>query len=186
MRAALLSVFSVLSALSVLSAQSIPNGVARSGTLSFDAKASAGDFTGSTQTISGQFNGAADLSGVTGWVEAPANTLITGNGRRDRDLNKSMESEKFPAIRFELSRLQVDSVRADTTLATLNGNFVIHGVTREVSFPARIVPERDAWRLQASLPMNLKDYGIKGLSKMLGILKMNELIQVHVDLLFGP
>ena len=186
MRAALLSVLSVFSVLSVLSAQSIPNGVARSGTLSFDAKASAGDFTGATHTISGQFSGAADLSGITGWVEAPVNTLITGNGRRDRDLNKSMESEKFPAIRFELSRLQVDSARADTTFATLHGKFIIHGVTREVSFPSHVAAEGDGWRLRASLPMNLKEYEIKGLSKMLGILKMNELIQVHVDLLFGP
>ncbi len=168
-----------------LPAQSIPNGIVRSGTLSFDAKASMGDFTGTTETVAGQFTGAADLSGVTGWVEAPVNTLVTGNGRRDRDLNKSMESDKFHAIRFELTRLQVDSVQADTTAATLHGNFVIHGITREATFPARIHRESDAWRLRATLPMNLKDYQIKGLSKMLGVLKMNENIVVHVDLLFG-
>lgn len=187
MRAALLiAILSMLSASVVAGQQAIPNGIARSGTLSFDARATAGDFTGATQTLSGQFFGAPDLSGITGWVESPVNTLITGNGRRDRDLNKSMESDKFPAMRFELERLQVDSVRADTTLATLHGRFIIHGVTREISFPARVHPEADGWRLRADLPMNLKDYGIKGLSKMLGILKMNELIQVHVDLLFGP
>jgi hypothetical protein len=38
----------------------------------------------------------------------------------------------------------------------------------------------------ASFPLNLKDYHIGGLSKMLGMLKMHELIEVHLDLAFTP
>ena len=34
--------------------------------------------------------------------------------------------------------------------------------------------------------MNLKDYSIGGLSKFLGVLKMNPDIVVHVDLTFRP
>ena len=39
-------------------------------------------------------------------------------------------------------------------------------------------------RLRTDFPLNLKDYHIGGLSKMLGMLKMHEDIEVHVDLLF--
>lgn len=40
-------------------------------------------------------------------------------------------------------------------------------------------------RVRGQTPLNLKDYGIGGLTKMLGMLKMHEEIVVHVDLVFG-
>src|SRR3954464_6048117 len=82
----------------------IPNGRLASGTLSFDGKATAGDFTGTTNSVTGQLTGAADLGGVHGWVEAPVESLKTGDRKRDKDLNKSMESNQYPTLRFELSR----------------------------------------------------------------------------------
>jgi hypothetical protein len=39
--------------------------------------------------------------------------------------------------------------------------------------------------VRSDFPLNLKDYRIGGLSKLLGMLKMSEHIEVHVDLLFG-
>jgi hypothetical protein len=39
--------------------------------------------------------------------------------------------------------------------------------------------------VRAETPLNLKDYKIGGLSKALGMLKMDEKILVHVDLMFG-
>jgi polyisoprenoid-binding protein YceI len=90
----------------------VPAGTVREGTLSFDGRATAGTFTGTTTTITGEMTGGAGLSDVRGWVEAPVSTLKTGNDRRDRDLNKSMESEKYPAIRFELTRVVLGGPRA--------------------------------------------------------------------------
>jgi hypothetical protein len=43
----------------------------------------------------------------------------------------------------------------------------------------------DGVRVLAGFPLNLKDYRIGGLSKMLGILRMDEHITVHVDVDFG-
>ena len=40
-------------------------------------------------------------------------------------------------------------------------------------------------RLRTDFPLNLKDYHIGGLSKLLGMLKMYEDIEVHADLVFG-
>jgi hypothetical protein len=73
----------------------------RHGTLSFDGKSTLGDFTGTTTTVRGQMRGGATLPEVRGWVEAPVNTLKTGNGTRDRDLIKTMEA-RLPTIRFQL------------------------------------------------------------------------------------
>src|SRR5215204_3292148 len=67
------------------SMRTIPDGVVRSGTLRFDARATAGNFTGTTTSITGQMKG-GERAQVAGWVEAPVRTLATGNERGDRDL----------------------------------------------------------------------------------------------------
>jgi polyisoprenoid-binding protein YceI len=170
-----------------LSAQQlpIPSGAVQEGTLSFDGRATAGDFIGSTSTVSGSLTGAPTLGQVHGWVEAPVNTLKTGNDHRDRDLNKSMESEKFPAIRFELDSVGPASGTSDSLAATLYGRLLIHGQVRAASLPSFLSFRAEAVRVRTAFPLNLKDYHIGGLSKMLGILKMHEDIVVHVDVTFG-
>ena len=163
---------------------SIPDGRVLSGTLSFDGHATAGDFVGTTSTVSGQLTGAPAVAGVRGWVEAPVNTLKTGNGKRDKDLNKSMESEKFPLLRFELARVTQSGGTVDSLGVVLHGALAIHGVSREVDLPATVQLAGSTARVHTDFPLNLKDYRIGGLSKMLGMLKMYENIEVHSDLVF--
>ena len=164
--------------------QSVPSGRLVSGTLSFDGHATAGDFTGTTTMVSGQVTGAPDLAKVRGWVEAPVQTLKTGNGKRDKDLNKSMESDRFPVLRFDLSRLTRTGGSADSVGVLLSGALQIHGVTRKVELPGSIRFSGEEARVRTDFPLNLKDYRIGGLTKLLGMLKMYEDIEVHADLVF--
>ncbi|HEU5359107.1 MAG TPA: YceI family protein [Gemmatimonadales bacterium] len=163
----------------------IPSGTVTSGALSFDGHSTLGDFTGTTTTVRGAVRGAASIDSVSGWVEAPVNTLRTGNGKRDRDMMSSMEADRFPGIRYELSSVTRRGTRGDTLDLTLHGNFVIHGVTRPVDLQATAVFAPGQVRIQSSVPLDLNDYHIEGLSKMLGILKMHPGILVHVDVTFG-
>ena len=163
----------------------IPSGRLTSGTLSFDGHASVGDFVGRTSTVSGEITGGPDLSAVRGWVQAPVKTLTTENGRRDKDLNKSMESDKYPNIRFELSGITRRAGSDDSLRVTLQGKLLIHGVTKPVSLPATLHFSGSKARVRSDFPLSLKEYRIGGLSKMLGVLKMYDDIEVHVDLLFG-
>lgn len=127
------------SALPLAAQHPVRSGSVTAGTLSFDAKATAGDFTGVTHTVSGSMIGGASLAEVRGFVEAPVNTLVTGNGKRDQDLNKSMESDQYPAIRFDLKTVQVKADRGDSSDVVLGGDFLIHGVTQAVELPAVVV-----------------------------------------------
>ncbi|HEU5169645.1 MAG TPA: YceI family protein [Gemmatimonadales bacterium] len=163
----------------------VPSATLREGTLSFDARATAGDFTGSTSTLRGEMTGGA-LPAVRGWVEAPVKTLVTGNGKRDRDLNKSMESDKYPTMRFDLTEVVPGAERGDTVDVTLRGRFTIHGVTNDAELPATVVFEPAAIRVRADTPLNVKDYRVGGLTKAFGMLRMHEEIVVHVDLTFAP
>jgi polyisoprenoid-binding protein YceI/CheY-like chemotaxis protein len=164
----------------------IPSGRVRSGTLSFDGHGTPGPFVGTTTTVSGEMTGAEGLGGVRGWVEAPVKTLKTGNDRRDRDLNKSMETDKYPTMRFDLNGVTTGTVAGDSVMGTLRGNLTIHGVARDVDLPAVIHLGQGEVRVRSDFPVNLKDYQIGGLTKMLGMLKMDELIKVHVNLAFEP
>jgi polyisoprenoid-binding protein YceI len=166
--------------------RAIPCGPVRGGTLSFDGHATTGDFTGSTTTVTGEITAGGGLLQVRGWVEAPVMTLKTGNNKRDKDLNKSMESDQYPTIRFELSGVTVDQEASDSASVKLEGSFIIHGVRREATLPATVVFGPEGIRVRAQTPLNLKDYSIGGLTKMLGLLKMHEEIVVRVDLTFGP
>ena len=163
----------------------VPAGAISVGTLSFDGHATLGDFTGVTDSVRGASIAAPTLAEVRGWVEAPVITLKTGNGHRDRDLNSSMESDRFPVIRFELAGVSTGQMHGDTLDATLHGSFKIHGVERAVDLPATLFFTPGHVRVHADLPLNLHDYQIEGLSKFLGTLKMHPDITVHVDVTFA-
>jgi polyisoprenoid-binding protein YceI len=161
----------------------LPPGALREATLSFDARATLGAFTGTTTTAIGEMTG-GPLDMVRGWVEAPVASLRTGNGLRDKDLNKSMESAAHPTMRFDLDSLEVADESADSAAATLYGRLTLRGVTRPVGLPARLWFQADTVRLRTEFPVNVKDYGVRGLSKVLGMFKMHPDIVVHADLTF--
>lgn len=160
-----------------------PEADLRLGTLSFDGKSTLGDFTGTTATVRGRMTGGAALADVRGWVEAPVNTLKTGNDRRDRDLVKTMEAAIYPNIRFQLEGVTVEWQRGDSASVSLEGDFFIHGVTRRERFPALVARSGDSLRVTASLPMNLHDYKVDKLTRFL-VFKMNPRILVHIDVTF--
>ena len=116
--------------------------------------------------MTGELMGAADLSAVRGWVEAPVKALVTGNAKRNKDLNKSMESEKYPTIRFDLTGVMPRAARGDTVDVTLLGTFHIHGVSHEASIPATVALLPGAVQVRGDTPLNLKTYKIGGLSKI--------------------
>src|SRR3989442_7084145 len=129
--------------------------------------------------------GGPEIAEVRGWVEAPVATLRTGNGRRDRDLRKSMEVDTFPTMRFDLAEVISSTADGDSIAATLHGQLTIHGVTRDVDLPARLWVGTDTIRVRSDFPLNLKDHRIGGLSQMLAVLQMHEHIQRHVDPVFA-
>ncbi len=160
-----------------------PTAEVRRATLSFDGKSTLGDFTGTTAEVRGQMSGGPALGDIRGYVEAPVKTLKTGNDRRDRDLVKTMETERYPNIRFELGGVTVEWERGDSAGVVLEGNFVIHGVTRPEKVKGTVVRGDDGIHLTASLPMNLHDYKINKLTRFL-VLKMNPDIVVHIEVAF--
>ncbi len=172
-------------------APAVHDGALRRGTLSFDGRSTLGDFVGSTDSVTGAVAGAAAIGAVRGHVEAPVTTLRTANDHRDRDLNKSLESARYPEIRFDLDSATAASAAGapaagagDSIPITLHGTLHIHGVDRPVDLPATVLRAPGTLRVRSDFPLNLKDYRIGGLSRFLGMFKMQPDIVVHVDVTF--
>jgi polyisoprenoid-binding protein YceI len=178
-------VATLLVQVSGVSAQMIRDAQVRHGTLAFDAKATLGDFTGSTDSLLGSVRGADRLTGVRGVVEAPTATLSSRNGHRDRDMAKSLEIQKYPLMRYTLDSVSTGAADGDSTAVTLHGAFTIHGETRPAAVDGWVWMWDDSVRFRGATPMDVKDYGIGGLKKMLGVLNMNPHITVRVDVTFG-
>lgn len=180
----------------------LPAATLRDGTLRFDGHATTGDFVGATSDVTGAVLASPDFASVRGWVEAPVATLKTGNGLRDRDLRKVMEVERYPTMRYDLSGATVGSaVGADSLRLVLHGTLRLHGVSRPVDVPVTVVrsgtaavADGDSARGEAAhgesghvtgtFPVNVTDYQVGGLRKMGGLLRMQEGIEVHLDLRF--
>ena len=174
-----------LGAASMIAAQqTLTSGRVREGRLSFDGHATTGDFVGATTTVTGELSGGPELSAIRGWVEAPVATLKTGNGHRDRDLNSSMETGRYPTMRYDLLGVTPGPVTPDGQQVTLEGKLTIHGITRDEQLTATIHPGEGSVRVTTSFQLDLADYHIGGLTKMLGFLRMDRQIQVHVDVTF--
>jgi polyisoprenoid-binding protein YceI len=168
-----------------LGGQAIPTLPSVAGTLAFDGSATLGDFTGMTSMLAGRLDGAGSLAGLHGWVEASARSLHTGNAKRDRDMLKALEVDRYPTMRFELDAVAAGDTDGDSIPVTLRGRFTIHGVTRSQAVRGWtwLSPRRARFRGQA--PMNVKDYNVGGLTKVLGLLRMDPDIVVRIDVTFG-
>ena len=182
-----LAVLSLALSVPSLAAQRVisPANIVR-GTLSFDAKATLGAFSGTTSTVTGSMTGGSDVRDVRGQVEAAVNTLKTGNGLRDKDMMKALDADSFPTMRFDLHGVSEQHQEADSVVVTLSGQMTLHGMTRDVSVPALIRFGKDGVQVTSTFPLNVRDYGVTRLSRMLGAFKMNPDIVVHVDIVFGP
>jgi len=167
--------------------RAVSDAVLERGTLSFLGHATVGDFVGVTTSVTGAIIGGRDYSVTRGFAEAPVRTLATGNDRRDRDLRETMDVTRYPTMRFDMSGATFATspfARPDSTAIMLHGALTIHGVTRGVELAAIVRRSADTTHVSARFPLSLADYQVSGLTKMFGLLRMQNEIEVRVDLEF--
>jgi polyisoprenoid-binding protein YceI len=64
--------------------------------------------------------------------------------------------EKFPESRFEVTEV----IKESGSSATISGNFTLHGVTKNITFPATVTEGTDSVKLDAKFNINRKEFGI--------------------------
>lgn len=112
-------------------------------------------------------------------------SIDTRNAERDADLKspRFFDAEKFPEIIFESTKLEIKDYSY-----VMNGNLTIHGVTKEVSIPFRIVgpivdPKKELRvGVEGVLTINRQDFGITNSEKLdNGGLIIGNDVKIHIN-----
>jgi polyisoprenoid-binding protein YceI len=64
--------------------------------------------------------------------------------------------EKFPQSTFDVTSLE----KAEEGSWNISGNFTLHGVTKNITFPATVSQNGDTVKINADFDINRKDFGI--------------------------
>lgn len=137
----------------------------------------------SAERQSGPAARSGDTQRLEGEIVVDLRTLQTGIGLRDRHMRtKYLEVERGPT--FGVARLKDIRVDRLSGRTTFRGVLTLHGETREVNGTADIRPEGGGYRLKASFPVRVSDFGIPEPS-YLGVGVKDEVV-VRVNLSAAP
>lgn len=177
----------VEAAKAALTQRLIPDAALHAGTLSFEARATLGAFTGSTSLVTGAIVGAREYATARGFVEFATASLTTANRRRDCDLRAVLDAARHPTMQFVLRGATVVSAslgNRDVTSVILIGALTIKGVTRQVELPATITRSAAITRVSSAFAIDLADYGITRLTHVFGLIRLRRHVDVRVNLWF--
>ena len=120
--------------------------------------------TGQHQGGFERFNGTIDYAGqpeksrVSITIEV--DSIFTDDPKLTAHLKTPdfFDAAKFPQAKFESTEITAGGEGGATH--TIKGNLTMHGVTKSISFPAKIAVAADAITVDSSFAINRKDFGI--------------------------
>jgi polyisoprenoid-binding protein YceI len=133
-----------------------------------------------------------DLTTLKGKVSVSVASIKTGIDLRDEHMRSAgwLNAESFPEISFDIKKVSdIKSVADNKLTAKVNGNFTLHGVTKEVTANATLTfldesemtksrAPGDLLGVQAKFNVKLSDFGVS--NKIIGQ-KVSENIEVSVN-----
>ncbi len=116
-------------------------------------------------------------------VTVPAARLECGNGTMNEHMLKALKAKDNPTISFRLA--SYDMQKADDALkGTVTGTLLLGGVEKTITMSgtAKEAPT-GTLRVAGTYEINMKEYGLKPPTLMLGTMKVGEKVKVGFDLL---
>lgn len=121
----------------------------------------------------------ADLSGFVqnAAVIIPVAQLDCGNGKMNEHMRKALLAEKNADIKFTLNSYELKGNNAD-----LKGSLQIAGQTQPITIPATVTEEgANVVKVKAAKQIDMRQWGVKPPSLMMGTMKVKELVTVNFD-----
>jgi polyisoprenoid-binding protein YceI len=93
-------------------------------------------------------------------VEIDADSLFADNGKLTGHLKSPdfFDVKTYPKASFVTTAIQ--ETKADGATHTLTGDLTLHGVTRSISFPAKVTLAGDALSLTSQFQISRKEFGM--------------------------
>lgn len=119
----------------------------------------------------------------------PIDSLDCGKRQINRDMFKTLNADVYPNIYFEMMQsymLGTSVDKGDIYLIRVEGELTISGQTRYVVFEAEgLQLENGKYIIRGHTPILMSDYGLTPPSAMLGMIKVDDELVVHFDLVGG-
>ncbi|MBD1396389.1 YceI family protein [Pontibacter sp. JH31] len=110
-------------------------------------------------------------------VRVPVRSFDSGNRRRDRDMLKVTEAERYPEVTFISSQI----TEQDGALA-VTGRLTFHGITREIQLIAQTQWQGESLLVTGEFDISLEAYQIKRPSIL--TMKVKDMLQVRFRMVY--
>lgn len=114
-------------------------------------------------------------------VTIPVAKLDCGNSTMDEHMRKALKAAQNPNIEFKLNSYKVDGANA-----TMLGTLSIAGTSQDIEIPGTVQKEGGLVRVKATKKINMKEWGVKPPSLMMGTMKVKEFVTVGFDVNLKP
>jgi polyisoprenoid-binding protein YceI len=134
-------------------------------TIGFVGSKVTGSHTGGFKLFKGTFEVVpANLESSKITAEIDTNSIFTDTDRLTNHLKSPefFDVAKFPTSTFVSTGIEAGArdAKAKDATHTVTGNLTLHGVTKSISFPAKIAVSGDTATLDSEFFINRKDFGI--------------------------
>jgi polyisoprenoid-binding protein YceI len=89
-------------------------------------------------------------------VSVPVQSFDSGNRRRDRDMLKVTEADRYPDVTFVSSNIMEQNGELSAT-----GQLSFHGVTQEITFTAQQLRQGEELVVEGGFVISLEEYNIE-------------------------
>jgi polyisoprenoid-binding protein YceI len=125
-------------------------------------------------------DGQKAVQSATVTIAAPK--MDCGNGTMNDHMQKALKSARFPTITFVLGVYEPGRT-ADGVAGTVQGQLTVGGVTKPITVSASAKRAGDALQVTGTHALDMKEFGLKPPSLMMGTMKVGQVVKVHFDLL---
>jgi polyisoprenoid-binding protein YceI len=97
----------------------------------------------------------------------------------DKELREIViEPDKYPEITFTSTSVRVDTPAGGEFGVRIVGDLTLHGVTRRVEIPARVMMTGDDLRARGEFEISRKDFNVKATSAFHGTVRVRDRLKV--------
>jgi polyisoprenoid-binding protein YceI len=147
-----------------------------SGLAEFRSRVPLHSFSGKSDRLTGVIN----LTDSTVDFFLDLETLKTGIGKRDKDMRRTLETDKSPFAEFygKLISPFATELRGPQE-AHVSGRFSVHGVTKDVEIAGTLTLIEDDLQLEAGWKLDLNDYAIAPPRFL--VMKVDEIQEIQIS-----
>ncbi|GIV61444.1 MAG: hypothetical protein KatS3mg044_0310 [Rhodothermaceae bacterium] len=117
----------------------------------------------------------------------PVREFDCGKDRMNADLYRALKAEDYPEIVFELDAASVAAAEDHRYGLVVDGRLRIAGVENAITLTVQAERRADGrYRATGGYPLRMSDYGIDPPRALLGLIRVDDQIVVHFDLVAAP